>query len=143
MGDAAIALNPYDADMAGFLGLFKLTCGMGPEGELLLRRSLQLDSSYPGVPAVTLAFTLSQRGEQDEARRILDHMPSPSNMELYAPTRRCDARTGAGPVHHHPGGDPARLGRAARCGCRPRESGALTLRRALRRVAPCSRFSPC
>ena len=81
MGDAAIALNPYDADMAGFLGLFKLTCGMGPEGELLLRRSLQLDSSYPGVPAVTLAFTLSQRGEQDEARRILDHMPSPSNME--------------------------------------------------------------
>ncbi|MGN7930739.1 tetratricopeptide repeat protein [Sphingopyxis sp. 22461] len=81
MGDAAIALNPYDADMAGFLGLFKLTCGMGPEGELLLRRSLQLDSSYPGVPAVTLAFTLSERGEQDEARRILDQMPSPSNME--------------------------------------------------------------
>jgi tetratricopeptide (TPR) repeat protein len=81
MGDAAIALNPYDADMAGFLGLFKLTCGMGPEGELLLRRSLQLDSSYPGVPAVTLAFTLSQRGEQEEARRILDRMPSPSNME--------------------------------------------------------------
>jgi tetratricopeptide (TPR) repeat protein len=81
MGDAAIALNPYDADMAGFLGLFKLTCGMGPEGELLLRRSLQLDSSYPGVPAVTLAFTLSERGDQDEARRILDHMPSPSNME--------------------------------------------------------------
>lgn len=81
MGDAAIALNPYDPDMAGFLGLFKLTCGMGPEGELLLRRSLLLDSSYPGVPAVTLAFTLSQRGEQDEARRILDQMPSPSNME--------------------------------------------------------------
>ncbi|RYD44139.1 MAG: tetratricopeptide repeat protein [Sphingomonadales bacterium] len=81
MGDAAIALNPYDADMAGFLGLFKMTCGMGPEGEGLLRRSLLLDSSYPGVPAVTLAFTLSQRGEQDEARQILDHMPSPSNME--------------------------------------------------------------
>jgi len=81
MGDAAVALNPYDADMSGFLGLFKMTCGMGPEGEALLRRSLQLDSSYPGVPAVTLAFTLSQRGEQEEARRILDHMPSPSNME--------------------------------------------------------------
>jgi hypothetical protein len=81
MGDAAIALNPYDADMSGFLGLFKMTCGMGTEGELLLRRSLQLDSSYPGVPAVTLAFTLSQRGEQEEARQILDHMPSPSNME--------------------------------------------------------------
>ncbi|MBE1529437.1 hypothetical protein GGC65_003893 [Sphingopyxis sp. OAS728] len=81
MGDGAIALNPYDADMSGFLGLFKLTCGHGPEGEALLRRSLQLDSSYPGVPAVTLAFTLSQRGEQEEARAILDNMPSPSNME--------------------------------------------------------------
>ena len=81
MGDAAVALNPYDPDMAGFLGLFKLTCGHGPEGEALLRRSLQLDSSYPGVPAVTLAFTLSQRGEQEEARGILDSMPSPSNME--------------------------------------------------------------
>ncbi|MBO9696080.1 MAG: tetratricopeptide repeat protein [Sphingopyxis sp.] len=81
MGEGAIALNPYDPDIAGFLGLFKLTCGAGTEGEVLLRRSLQLDSSYPGVPAVTLAFILSQRGEQDEARRILDHMPSPSNME--------------------------------------------------------------
>ena len=81
MGEAALALNPYDADMSGFLGLFKLVCGQAEEGEALLRRSLQLDSSYPGVPAVTLAFVLSQRGEQAEAQRILDQMPSPSNME--------------------------------------------------------------
>ena len=81
MGEAALALNPYDADIAGFLGLFKLTCGQADEGEALLRRSLQLDASYPGVPAVTLAFVLSQRGELEEAERILDQMPSPSNME--------------------------------------------------------------
>ncbi|HEY0595935.1 tetratricopeptide repeat protein [Sphingopyxis sp.] len=81
MGDAALALNPYDPDMAGFLGLFKVTCGLMPEGEALLRRSLALDASYPGVPAVTLAFLLSQRGEVAEARKILDQMPSPSNME--------------------------------------------------------------
>ncbi len=81
MGDAALALNPYDADMSGFLGLFKVTCGLMPEGEALLRRSLMLDASYPGVPAVTLAFILSQRGEQEEAQTILDHMPAPSNME--------------------------------------------------------------
>lgn len=81
MGDAALALNPYDPDMSGFLGLFKVTCGLMPEGEALLRRSLALDASYPGVPAVTLAFILSQRGEQEEAQAILDHMPSPSNME--------------------------------------------------------------
>lgn len=81
MGDAAIKLNPYDPDISGFLGLFKTTCGQMDEGEALLRRSLALDSSYPGVPAVTLAFLLSQRGKQDEALSILDQMPSPSNME--------------------------------------------------------------
>ena len=81
MGNAAQRLNPYDPDIAGFLGLFKLTCGQAAEGEALLRRSLALDDSYPGVPAVTLAFILSQRSEQDEAQAILDRMPSPSNME--------------------------------------------------------------
>ncbi len=84
MGDAAQRLNPYDPDIAGFLGLFKLTCGQAAAGETLLRRSLALDDSYPGVPAVTLAFILSQRGEQDEAQAILDRMPSPSNMEPQA-----------------------------------------------------------
>lgn len=81
MGDAARRLNPFDPDMAGFLGLFKITCGQAVEGEALLRRSLALDDSYPGVPAVTLAFILSQRGEQAEAQAVLDQMPSPSNME--------------------------------------------------------------
>lgn len=81
MGDGALRLNPYDADMSGFMGLFKVACGQAPEGEALLRRSLALDSSYPGVPAVTLAFMLSQRGDQDEAQSILDQMTSPSNME--------------------------------------------------------------
>ena len=51
---------------------------------MLLRQSLALDDSYPGVPAVTLAFILSQRGEQGEAQSILDRMPSPSNMEPQA-----------------------------------------------------------
>lgn len=81
MGDAARANNPFDPDIAGFLGLFKLACNRAEEGEELLRRSLALDSSYPGVPAVTLAFILSQRGEQAEAQAILDKMPSPSNLE--------------------------------------------------------------
>lgn len=81
MGDAALRLNPYNADMVGFLGLFKIACGQAIKGEALLRRSLLLDDAYPGVPAVTLAFILSQRGDQQEARSVLDQMPSPSNME--------------------------------------------------------------
>lgn len=81
MGDSARALNPFDADMAGFLGLFKVACDRAQEGEELLRRSLALDPSNPGVPAVALAFILSQRGEQAEAQAILDRMPSPTNLE--------------------------------------------------------------
>ena len=81
MGDTARTNNPFDPDIAGFLGLFKLACGQAEEGEALLHRSLSLDPSYPGVPAVTLAFILSQRGEQAEAQAILDKMPSPSNLE--------------------------------------------------------------
>ena len=84
MGDAARRLNPYDPDIAGFFGLFRITCGQAAEGEVLLGQSLALDDSYPGVPAVTLAFILSQRGEQGEAQSILDRMPSPSNMEPQA-----------------------------------------------------------
>lgn len=81
LGGSAFRFNPYDSDIAGFLGLFKVACGQAVEGEALIQRSLDLDASFPGVPAVTLAFLLSQRGEQEEAMAVLDNMPSPSNME--------------------------------------------------------------
>lgn len=81
LGGAAVRFNPYDPDIAGFLGLYKVACGQAAEGEAMLQRSLDLDASFPGVPAVTLAFLMSQRGEQDEAMAVLDNMPSPSNME--------------------------------------------------------------
>lgn len=81
MADAAVRLNPYDADMAGLLGLYKLGCGQEEQGEALLRRALVLNPSYPGLPGVTLAFWLSERGEQDEALAVLDQMPPPIHME--------------------------------------------------------------
>lgn len=81
LGDGAMRLNPYDADIAGFLGLFKLACGQAEEGAALLQRSLDLDASYPGVPAVTLAFVRSQAGDQQAAQVILDRVPTPSKME--------------------------------------------------------------
>jgi hypothetical protein len=81
MGNSAVELNPYDPDLAGFMGLFKTSCGLNAEGEALLARSVMLDDSHAGVPAVTLAFLHSQRGEQAEALALLDRMPSPSNME--------------------------------------------------------------
>lgn len=81
MGNAAVELNPYDPDLAGFMGLFKTSCGLTADGEALLTRSVMLDDSHAGVPAVTLAFLRSQRGEQPEALALLDRMPSPSNME--------------------------------------------------------------
>ncbi len=81
MGDTAARLNPYDADLAGFLGLFKLACHQPEEGTALLQRSLDLDASYPGVPAVTLAFLRSEGGDQDAAMGILDQVPSSSARE--------------------------------------------------------------
>lgn len=81
MGDAARLLNPYDADIAGFLGLFKAACGDAAAALPLLRRSVELDPSYAGVPAVTLAFMLAQSGDADGALALLDRMPSPSNLE--------------------------------------------------------------
>ena len=80
-GGAALALNPYDADLTGFFGLFNTSCGRADEGEALLTRSVMLDDSHAGVPAVTLAFLHSQRGGQAEALALLDRMPSPSNLE--------------------------------------------------------------
>ena len=81
MGDAALQLNVYDPDITGFLGLFTAACGQGATALPLLQRSVDLDASYAGVPAVTLAFMLAQNGEVERALAILDHMPSPSNLE--------------------------------------------------------------
>ena len=81
MGNSAVGLNPYDPDLAGFLGLFKSACGLRAEGEASLTRSVTLDDSHAGVPAVTLAFIQSQDGDQAAALALLDRMPSPSNME--------------------------------------------------------------
>lgn len=88
LGNAALSLNPYDPEIAGFLGLFKASCGDPEEGEILLRRSLVLDASHAGVPAVALAFVMSQRGANSEALALLDSMPSPRNLEpQYLMTR--------------------------------------------------------
>ena len=81
MADAALRLNPYDADMTGLLGLYKLGCGQMEQGEALLHRGLALDPSYPGLSGVTLALLLSQRGAYGEALAILDQMPPPIHME--------------------------------------------------------------
>src|SRR3546814_20068794 len=81
MGDAALQLNVYDPDITGFLGLFTAACGQGATALPLLQRSVDLDASYAGVPAVTLAFMLAQNGEVERALAILDHMPSPRHWE--------------------------------------------------------------
>lgn len=95
-GNAAFNLHPFDPDLAGHLGLFKIACGESEEGERLLRRSLELDDSYPGIPAVTLAFLLSQKGDDDAALALMNSIASPSNVEpQYLMVRALlDARMG-------------------------------------------------
>jgi tetratricopeptide (TPR) repeat protein len=78
-GNLAFERNPLDADMVGSLGLFELACGDLERGESLLRRSLWLDNTHGGVPAVALAFMLSQRGKNGEGLAILNRLPAPAN----------------------------------------------------------------
>src|SRR3546814_19837886 len=81
MGDAALQLNVYDPDITGFLGLFTAACGQGATALPLLQRSVDLDASYPGVPAVTLDFMLGQKGGVERATAVPDPMTSPTNPQ--------------------------------------------------------------
>lgn len=81
LGELAMERNPLDADIVGHFGLFEVACGHAEKGEALLRRSLWLDDTHAGVPAVALAFMLSQRKENDAGLAILNRMAAPSNME--------------------------------------------------------------
>ena len=81
LGREAIAINPYDADMIGSFGLYDVSCGRDGAGEALLRRSIALDFSHGAIPAVTLAFVLAERGDNDEAQAILDKLPPHAIVE--------------------------------------------------------------
>lgn len=78
----AIQINPYDADIAGYVGVYESACGNVDFGEKMLRRSMDLDRSHSALPTVTLAFLLAERGQNDEATKLLDGLPSAATYEM-------------------------------------------------------------
>src|SRR3546814_8606991 len=91
-GDAALRLNAYDPDITGFMGLFKPACVHGAAALPLLQRSLDLDASYAGVPAVPLAFMLAQNGEVDRADRKSTRLNSSHECATRMPSSACKTK---------------------------------------------------
>lgn len=83
LGRAAVALNPYDADMIGNLGLYAFSCDEVATGELLTRRALLLDPQQSAIAGMTLAFSLAEHGKADEAKQIMDNLPANVRLEPH------------------------------------------------------------
>lgn len=73
----AIALDPYDPDLAGIAGILLLNCD-DPGAEALLRRAFSLDSDPPPNIQTSLIFILLDRGDIAGARRMADALPPPT-----------------------------------------------------------------
>lgn len=74
----AIALDPYDPDLAGIAGILLLNCD-DPGAEALLRRAFSLDSDPPPNIQTSLIFILLDRGDVAGARRLADALPPPTS----------------------------------------------------------------
>ncbi|ARS28589.1 hypothetical protein [Sphingomonas sp. KC8] len=87
-GRRAIALNPYDPDMIGILGILMLSCD-DPDAESLLRRAIALDPESPINIHTALTLTVLDRGDIAGAQRMTAALPSPptSNQPFVEMTR--------------------------------------------------------
>lgn len=72
----AIALDPYDPDLAGIAGILLMNCN-DPAAESLLRRAMALEPDAPPNIQITLIYALLGRGDIDGARHILYSLPPP------------------------------------------------------------------
>lgn len=73
-GRRAIALDPYDPDLAGIVGILLLNCD-DPGAEALLRRAISLDLHPQPNIQTSLIFLLLDRGDVAGARRMADALP--------------------------------------------------------------------
>lgn len=83
MSRQAARANEYDADMAGRLGLYHAMCGDNALGEQLLRHSLALDNVFAAVPSIALAFVLAERGDAEDALKILTELANYRHVEAH------------------------------------------------------------
>ena len=80
-GRRAIALNPYDPDLIGVVGILSLSCG-DPDAESRLRRAITLDPESPTNIHTSLILTVLDHGNIAEAQRLTDALPSPPTAHM-------------------------------------------------------------
>ncbi len=68
-GEKAVALNPLNSRISGYLGLYMIGCNM-PEGENYATRALELDPNADLTIAAAVAFQMLKRGEAEQARQL-------------------------------------------------------------------------
>jgi hypothetical protein len=68
-GKKAVALNPLNSRISGYLGLYMIGCNL-PEGELYAARALELDPNADLTIAAAVAFQKLKRGEAEAARQM-------------------------------------------------------------------------
>jgi hypothetical protein len=80
-GKKAVALNPLNSRISGYLGLYMIGCNY-PEGERYAAQALQLDPNADLAIAATEAFQMLKRGEAQAARdRLSEYMASSPGKE--------------------------------------------------------------
>ena len=68
-GKKAVALNPLNSRISGYLGLYMIGCNL-PEGEGYATRALELDPNADLTIAAAVAFQMLKRGEAEQARQL-------------------------------------------------------------------------
>jgi len=77
-GKRAVSLNPLNARIMGYLGLYMLVCDM-PEGEAYSTSALEMDSNADPAIAAIVAMEKLRRGEakaaQELSSKYMDSVP--------------------------------------------------------------------
>jgi len=80
-GKKAVALNPLNSRISGYLGLYMIGCNY-PEGERYAAQALQLDPNADLTIAAAVAFQMLKRGEAQAARELSsEYMASSTRKE--------------------------------------------------------------
>lgn len=68
-GKKAVALNPLNSRISGYLGLYMIACN-DPEGERYAAHALEIDPNADLTIAAAVAFQMLKRGEAQAAREL-------------------------------------------------------------------------
>lgn len=79
-GKKAVALNPLNSRISGYLGLYMIACN-DPEGERYAAQALELDPNADLTIAAAVAFQMLKRGEAHAARELSSEYMASSPRE--------------------------------------------------------------